>query len=248
MPWHSASIFASHFRCLHELLFNLLGPCSTLFGLPSSAFPSPVSTLKIPLHNWFLAFSLTRLWLHHLNTYNSTCFHIHLRLRSHGSIFKFICFCRYPAPVNTAPFLYKNEEKNIRFCEFTLLTKTDKNLSVSVIYDRSHYSGFVKLHKGAEALTLISALKLIVANSSIRKTGKLNVFHLIGFCFLQLQRWIWREMCKYFIVAIAAFCFYTFLCVHTNPQRFQNPPFLWISILKGVFENFHVCAFLCGVV
>ena len=60
----------------------------------------------------------------------------------------------------------------IRFCAFTLLTKTDKNLSVFVIYDRSHCSVFVKLHKGAEALTLISALKLIVANSLNRKTGK----------------------------------------------------------------------------
>ena len=95
-----------------------------------------------------------------------------LRLRSHCSVFKSIRFCRYPAPVHTAPFLYKNEEKNIRFCAFTLLTKTDKNLSVFVIYDRSHCSVFVKLHKGAEALTLISALKLIVANSLIRKTGK----------------------------------------------------------------------------
>ena len=68
--------------------------------------------------------------------------------------------------------LYRNEEKNIRFCALTLLTKTDKNLSVFMIYDRSHCSVFVKLHKGAEALTLTSALKLIVANSLIRKTGK----------------------------------------------------------------------------
>ena len=95
-----------------------------------------------------------------------------LRLRSHCSVFKFIRFCRYPAPVHTAQFLYKNGEKNVRFCAFTLLTKTDKNLSVFVIYDRSHCSVFVKRHKGAEALTLTSALKFIVANSVIRKTGK----------------------------------------------------------------------------
>ena len=69
-----------------------------------------------------------------------------LRLRSHCSVFKLIRFCRYPAPVHTAPFLYKNGERNIRFCAFTLLTETDKNLSVFVIYDRSHCSVFVKLH------------------------------------------------------------------------------------------------------
>ena len=97
---------------------------------------------------------------------------LQLRLRSHCSVFKFIRFCRYPAPVHTAPFCTKNGEKNIRFCEFTLLTKTNKNLSVFVIYDRSHCSIFMKLHKGAEALTLISPLKLIVANSLIRKTDK----------------------------------------------------------------------------
>ena len=43
---------------------------------------------------------------------------------------------------------------------------------VFVIYDHSHCSVFVKLHKGAKSLTLISALKLIVPNSLIRKTGK----------------------------------------------------------------------------
>ena len=80
--------------------------------------------------------------------------------------------CRSQGYVHAAPFLHKSGEKNTRFCAFTLLTKADKNLSVFVIYDRSHCSVFVKLHRGAEALTLISALKLIVANSLIRKTGK----------------------------------------------------------------------------
>ena len=75
--------------------------------------------------------------------------------------------------IHVVPFLYKNEAKNIRFGAFTLLAKTDKNSSVfDLIYDRSHGSVFVKFHKGAEALTLISALKLIVPNSFIRKTSK----------------------------------------------------------------------------
>ena len=91
----------------------------------------------------------------------------------HCSVFKFIRFSRFPTPVHTAPFLYKNEEKNIRFCAFTLLTRADKNLFVFVIYDRSHCSVFEKLHKGAEALTFISAIKLIVASSLIRKTSKI---------------------------------------------------------------------------
>ena len=91
-----------------------------------------------------------------------------LRLRSHCSVFKFIRFI----DIHFVPFLYKNGAKNIRFCAFTVLTKKDKNLSVFVIYDRAHCSLFMKLHKGAEALTLISALKLIADNSLIRKTGK----------------------------------------------------------------------------
>ena len=138
-----------------------------------------------------------------------------LRLRSHCSVFKFICFCRYPAPVNTAPFLYKNEEKNIRFCGFILLTKRDKNLSVFVIYDRSHCSVFVKLHKGAEALTLISALKLIVSNSLIRKTGKTYCILSQVFCFLQIQRWIRREMCEVFCCCCCSvFVFSVFVRSH----------------------------------
>ena len=74
--------------------------------------------------------------------------------------------------IHVVPFLYKNGAKNICFCAFTVLTKKDKNFSVFVIYDRAHGSVFVKLRKGAEALTLISALKLIVADSLIRKTSK----------------------------------------------------------------------------
>ena len=72
-----------------------------------------------------------------------------LRQRSLCSVFNFIRFCRYSAPVHIAPFLYKNGEKNIRFRAFTLLTKMDKNLSVFVIYDRSHCSvlKLVKLQK-----------------------------------------------------------------------------------------------------
>ena len=47
-------------------------------------------------------------------------------------------------PVHTTPFLYKNGEKNLRFCAFTLIcpiTKTQRKTSVFV---RSHYSVFAK--------------------------------------------------------------------------------------------------------
>ena len=46
--------------------------------------------------------------------------------RSHCSVFKQIDFCRYLSPIHTAPFLYKNGDKNARLCAFTLLTKTEE--------------------------------------------------------------------------------------------------------------------------
>ena len=74
--------------------------------------------------------------------------------------------------IHVVAFLYRSGAKNIRFHVFTLLTKTDKNLAVFVIYDHARGSVFVKLHKGAEALTLISALKLSVR---LGKPAKLEV-------------------------------------------------------------------------
>ena len=97
---------------------------------------------------------------------------MYFRLRSHCSVFKFIYFCVYPAPVYTVPCLYKNRAKNSSLCAFTLLTRTEKNLSVFVAYNRSHGHVFVKLHKGSEAVTLIWPVKLIAANSVNRKTSK----------------------------------------------------------------------------
>ena len=32
-----------------------------------------------------------------------------------------------------------------------------------------------------------------------------------------------------------------FLCVHIDLERFQKPPFLWISTFDSVFENFRFC-------
>ena len=71
-----------------------------------------------------------------------------LRPRSHYSVFVSIRFCCIEATVHTAPFSYKNGEKNLRFCAFTLIcpiTKTQRKTSVFV---RSHYSVFVKLIVG----------------------------------------------------------------------------------------------------
>ena len=67
------------------------------------------------------------------------------RPRSHYSVFVRIRFCCIKATVHTAPLSYKNGEKNLRFCAFTLIcpiTKTQRKTSVFV---RSHYSVFVKL-------------------------------------------------------------------------------------------------------
>ena len=68
-----------------------------------------------------------------------------LRPRSHYSVFVSVRFCCIEATVHTAPFSYKNGEKNLRFCSFTLIcpiTKTQRKTSVFV---RSHCSVFVKL-------------------------------------------------------------------------------------------------------
>ena len=73
---------------------------------------------------------------------------ITLRPRSHYSVFVSIRSCCIRATVHTAPFSYKNGEKNLRFCAFTLIcpiTKTQRKTSVFV---RSHYSVFVKLIVG----------------------------------------------------------------------------------------------------
>ena len=71
-----------------------------------------------------------------------------LRPHSHFSVFVSIRFRCIEATVHTAPFLYKNGEKNLRFCAFTLIwpiTKTQRKTSVFV---RSRYSVFVKLIVG----------------------------------------------------------------------------------------------------
>ena len=48
--------------------------------------------------------------------------------------------------IYVVPFLYRNGAKNVCFRGFILLTKTD----------RGHCYVFVKLHKGAKALTLLT--------------------------------------------------------------------------------------------
>ena len=71
-----------------------------------------------------------------------------LRPCSHYSVFVNICFCCIEATVHTTLFSYKNGEKNLRFCAFTLIcpiTKTQRKTSVFVC---SHYSVFVKLIVG----------------------------------------------------------------------------------------------------
>ena len=47
-------------------------------------------------------------------------------------------------PVHTTPFLYKNGEKNLRFCAFTLICPITKPQRKTSVFVRSHYSVFVK--------------------------------------------------------------------------------------------------------
>ena len=94
------------------------------------------------------------------------------RPRSHYSVFVSICFCCIEATVHTAPFSYKNGEKNLRFCAFTLIcpiTKTQRKTSVFV---RSHCSVFVKL---------------IVAYWSVFKNLRFCAFTLIKCVFKNLR-------------------------------------------------------------
>ena len=47
-------------------------------------------------------------------------------LSSHCFVYEHSDFCRYLSTVVTAPLLYKNPEKDILFCAFTLLTATEE--------------------------------------------------------------------------------------------------------------------------
>ena len=67
-----------------------------------------------------------------------------LRPRSHYSVFVSIRFCCIEATVHTAPFLYKNGEKNLRFCAFTLICPITKTQQKTSVFVRSHCSVFVK--------------------------------------------------------------------------------------------------------
>ena len=71
-----------------------------------------------------------------------------LRPRSHYSVFVSIRFCCIEATVHTTPFLYKNGEKSLRFCAFTLICPTTKTQRKTSVFVRSHYSIFVKLIVG----------------------------------------------------------------------------------------------------
>ena len=51
---------------------------------------------------------------------------IALRPRSHYSVFVRIRFCCIKDTVHNAPFSYKNGEKNLRFCAFTLICPITK--------------------------------------------------------------------------------------------------------------------------
>ena len=131
-----------------------------------------------------------------------------IRPCSHYSVFVNIRFCCIEATVHTTLFSYKNGEKNLRFCAFTLIcpiTKTQRKTSVFV---RSHYSVFVKL---------------IV--------GYWSVFKNLRFCAFTLIKWVSKNLhfCGYPL--LTAFSktsvFVAFLCgsVRTLSQkrRFFSP-------------------------
>ena len=126
-------------------------------------------------------------------------------------------------PVHTTPFLYKNGEKNIRFCLFTLIcliTKTERKTSVFV---RSHCSVFVNL---------------IVHYCSVFKNLRFCAFTLIQCVFKNLR------FCGYPL--LTAFSktsvFVPFLCrlVWTLSQkRMFFPPFSYKNgvVWTGSFDS-----------
>ena len=91
--------------------------------------------------------------------------------RSHYSVFVSIRFRCIEATVPTAPFLYKNGEKNLRFCAFTLICPITK---------RSHYSVFVKLIVGYwsvfKNLRFCGVFVRISVNTFIKTEVFLSVF------------------------------------------------------------------------
>ena len=75
--------------------------------------------------------------------------------QSHNYYQIFIIFkrCSFLGPVHTTPFLlvsvasfsYKNGDKNLRFCAFTLICQVTKTQRKTSVFVRSHGSVFVKL-------------------------------------------------------------------------------------------------------
>ena len=88
-------------------------------------------------------------------------FSFSLRPRSHYSVFVSIRFCCIKATVHTAPFSYKNGEKNLRFCAFTLICSV---YSVFVKLIVGYWSDFKNLRFcGYPLLTAFSRTSVFVA-------------------------------------------------------------------------------------
>ena len=88
-------------------------------------------------------------------------------------------------------------------------------MNVFVICNHWHCSIFVKRQRRAEALTLISPLKLIVDYSLIRKTVKPAKLHSIPAFLLSILNFSGKFV-KYFVVAVAAFLFLSVLCIRPH--------------------------------
>ena len=116
-----------------------------------------------------------------------------LRHRSHYFVFVSIRFCCIEATVHTAPFSYKNGEKNLRFCAFTLICPIKKKQRKTSVFVRSHYSVFVKLIVGCW-----------------------SVFKNLRFCAFTLIKCVFKSLrfCEYPLLTafLKTSVFVTFLC------------------------------------
>ena len=129
-----------------------------------------------------------------------TCFkYTYISGPVHTAPFLLWCFCCTKATRSRYSVLYQNEEKNNRFCAFTLIcliTNTEPKISVFV---RSHCSGFVKLIIGLEAFSKTS---VFVRSHWLNTFSKTSVFVDIHFWWrFRKPPFLWRfcaDQCEHF--------------------------------------------------
>ena len=144
LPLHPSTHWASDLLCLTRDIQDLFSLCN-VFDAFSIFHVHAMSSFKLlsdlPSTNSTNSHFPSAFWV--LAKVGKMQFF--LRPPSHYSIFVIICFCCIKATVHTAPLSYKNGEKNLRFCGFTLICLITKTQGKTSVFVCSHCSIFVKL-------------------------------------------------------------------------------------------------------